>query len=205
MPKEVAEAACWNWALYGNRSLPLAHPQQLFAYVNRGPQQQQTRQEATTAINANANSVWDNLQAGQPLRAVLDQIRQDYDAGNDDTDRRNRIRDEVFKLSLLAAGFTLSAVPTPYRICLFEPNDVVMFDHWWLEINGAVVETVTGDPLYAYSGRYLAPAFNHQRNRYNNRAAPHCLSEAMQARVHARYVTSLQDSQATYLEFLAAM
>ena len=205
MEKEVVEAACWNWALYGVRPLPLASPATLYGYVNRGAHQIQTRADADAVFVLNTPGTWNNLQPAQPLRVVLDDIRAEYDASADNTATRNRIRDAVFELSLQAAGFELSAAQTPYRVCMFEPGDVVMFDHWWLEITGAVAETVTGDPLYGYSNRYLAPAFNHPRNRYASRAQPGGLSVDMQARVHARYVTRLQDAQAGYLELLAAM
>lgn len=196
--KEPADAACWNWALYGSRPLPVAHPDILFGYVSRDTATT-ARVDAQNALAANAGGVWANLQTGQPLRTLLDQYRTAYDHGTDDTGNRNRVRDELFELSLRAAGFTISAVATPYLIAMMEPRDFVMWDHWWLEINGAVVETVTGHPLHAYSNQYLAP-FNLPRNRFANRNR---LQPDLQARVHARYVTSLQDHQAGYLEILA--
>jgi hypothetical protein len=202
MDKEPTDAACWNWALYGLRQPPIPQPSILFAFVNRGDQQRTTRGDAEAALLTNTGHVWDNLQAGQDLRTELGDIRTDYDAATDDTATRNTIRDRVFELSIKAAGFTLSNAVTPYRICMYEPGDFVMWDHWWLEINGAVVETIPGDPLYAYSDQYLAPAFSHPRNRVANRTAAGGLSAARQERVHARYVTSLQDTQAGYLELL---
>lgn len=205
MDKEIPGAACWNWALYGVRALPVAAPDALFSYVNRGETRTQTRLDAETAINNNAGGSWANVQAGSPLRAQLNQIRLDYDGAVDTTDTRNRIRDRLFELSLRIAGFTLSAAPTPYRIAMFEPNDVVMWDHWWLEINGCVVETVTGAQLYAYSNLYLGPAFNWPRNRVGQKGTAGRLSLAAQSRVHDRYVTSLQDRQAGYLELLPAV
>ena len=202
MDKGVPEAACWNWALYGARPLPIAHPDALFGFVNRGPLEIQTRASAETQLTTNTGHVWDHLQTGQQLRTDLNQIRLDYDQSNDDTATRNNIRDAIFELAVRAAGYTISNAVTPYRICIFEPQDVVMWDHWWLEINGVVVETVTGDKLFAFSDEYLAPAFNHPRNRVANKAHVPGLSPAQQARVHSRYVTSLQDEQATYLEIV---
>ena len=199
MDKEPKDAACWNWALYGLKPLPVAQPDVLFGYVNRGATKDTTRSDATTALTKNAGKVWDNLQAGQALRTRLDQIRTHYDAAPDNAATRNTIRDQVFEVSVQAAGFTLSAAATPYRLCMIEPKDVVMWDHWWLEINGAVVETVTGDPLYGFSSKYLAPAFSFPRNRVSQ--APK-LGADLGARVHSRYVTSLQDTQAGYLEIL---
>ena len=205
MDKETPAAACWNWALYGVRPLPVAHPDVLFSWVNRGETRTDTRRTAEDAVATNTGHVWDNMQPGQPLRAVLNQIRLDYDGATDTTDTRNRIRDRLFELALRAAGFTISAGVTPYRIGMFEPNDVVMWDHWWLEVNGAVVETITGQQLYAYSNRYLGPAFNWPRNRVAQKGTAGRLSLAAQSRVHDRYVTSLQDGQAGYLELLPAM
>lgn len=202
--KEPAEAACWNWALLGLRALPVPQPSVLFAFVNRGEQQRATRTGAEGDLATNTGHVWDNLQLRQQLRTALEEIRSDYDICTDDTTTRNNIRDRVFELAIKAAGFTISNDATPYRICMFEPNDVVMWDHWWLEINGAVVETVTGQKLYAFSNQYLAPAFCHPRNRVANKGAADGLSAAQQERVHARYVTSLQDGQAGYLEILGA-
>ena len=202
MEKEPKDGACWNWALYGLKTV-VPQPSVFFSYCNRGPQQAATRQDALAQINTNAGGVWANLQAGQAHRTTLDQIRAAYDAATDNTATRNTIRDRLFELSIVAAGFTISVAPTPYRICMIETQDVVMWDHWWLEINGAVVETVTGDPLYAYSDQYLSPAFNLQRNRVGQKAAR--LSAAQAARVHDRYVTSLLDEQAGYLELLPQM
>jgi hypothetical protein len=194
LAKEPGDAACWNWALYGLKGGTVAHPSVLFGYVSRAADANRHTEEAT--LDANAGRVWDNLQLHQPLRTELNQIRTDYDAIPDDVATRNNIRDRVFDLR--AAGFTISAAPTSYCVCMFEPGDVVMFDHWWLEINGTVVETVTGNqhPLYAYSDVYLAPAFNHPRHRVAYKAATNGLSADSQQRVHSRYVTSLQDSQA---------
>jgi hypothetical protein len=204
MDKEPAAAACWNWALYGSRPLPVPQPSVFFAFVNRGGTQAATRSGAEADLRTNTGGVYANLQTGQALRTELNEIRTDYDVCTDDTTTRNNIRDRVFELSIKAAGFTISNAVTSYRICMFEPTDVVMWDHWWLEINGAVVETVTGQQLHAYSNVYLAPAFCHPRNRVANKGAANGLSAAQQERVHARYVTSLQDGQAGYLEILGA-
>lgn len=205
MDKEPADAACWNWALYGLRAVPVAHPDVLFGFVNRGETRTATRLDAETRLTTNTGHVWDNLQTGQPLRTVLNKIRLDYDGAADTTATRNGIRDRLFELSLRAAGFQTSAAATPYRVCMFEPGDVVMWDHWWLEINGAVVETVSGQQLYAYSNRYLAPAFNWPRNRVAQKGTAGRLSLAEQSRVHDRYVTSLQEPQAGYLEMLCGV
>jgi hypothetical protein len=204
MNKTPANAACWNWALFGPVDQP-PNPSMLSSYVNRNHDaaiQRAMRNEATEQFATNTRHMWDNLQPNQPLRKSLDGIRRGYDAGPDDTATRNAIRDAVFEVSILTAGFTVSAAATPYRICMFEEQDVVMWDHWWLEINGAVVETVPDNPLYAYSNVYLAPAFNHPRDRFNLRTAADGLSLAMQARVHARYVTTIQATQAAYLMLL---
>jgi hypothetical protein len=83
----------------------------------------------------------------RPLRTALDRIRAGHDRSTDNTATRNRIRDTVFALSLQAAGFTLSDMPPPCRVDMFEPNDVV-------------IETVTGQKLHAHSDCYFAPAFN---------------------------------------------
>lgn len=197
--KEPADAACWNWALYGSRPLPVAHPNILFAYVSRDTSTT-ARADAQHTLDTSADGVWTNLKTGQPLRTLLDQYRAAYDKGNDDEASRNRVRDEVFELTLRAAGFEIATAVTPYLIGMIEPKDVVMWDHWWLEINGAVVETVTGHQLHAYSNQYLAPAFNFPRNRVANKTK---LMPQLQGRVHARYVTSLQDHQAGYLDLLA--
>jgi hypothetical protein len=199
--KGIVEAACWNWALYGVVPVPVASPDFLFKYVNRGELGNQLRAEADAEFKTNTGNVWAHLQAGQALRAELDKVRTDYDAAADNTATRNAIRDRVFELSLRHAGFTISLAETPYRICIIEPKDVLMWDHWWLEINGSVVETVTGKPLYSYSTQYLAPAFNLPRNRFGAKAAR--LGPDLQARVHARYVTELQDQQVGYLDVLA--
>ena len=203
LDKEPLDAACWNWVLYGLRAIPVPQPSLLFGYVHRAPNPNHTRTDAATALNTNANHLYDNLQAHQPLRDELDSIRTVYDLEADNTTNRNHVRDAVFEIAIKAAGFTISNAVTPYRICMFEPQDTVMWDHWWLEINGAVVETVTGQKLYAYSSQYLAPAFCHPRNRVQNKTAAHGLSAEQQARVHARYVTSLQDTQVHWLEMLS--
>jgi len=200
LDKEPKEAACWNWVLYGLKPLPVAYPNVLFAYVDRGETRVVSRREAETTIASNDGGVWDCMQEDQPLRTELDQVRRAYDEAPDTTDTRNAIRDRLFELTLRMAGFTISHAPTPYRVGMIEPKDVVMWDHWWLEINLAVVETVTDDPLYAYSNRYLAPAFNFPRDRIARKAG---LGVALQARVHDRYVTALQDSQVGWLEALA--
>ncbi len=203
LDKEPADAACWNWALYGLRAIPVPQPSLLFGYVHRAPAPNQTRADAAAAIDGNANHLYANLQAHQPLRQELDPIRMAYDLETDDATTRNHVRDAVFEVTVKAAGFTISAGATSYCICMFEPQDTVMWDHWWLEIDGAVVETVTGQRLYAYSNQYLAPAFCHPRHRVQNKIAAHGLSAEQQARVHARYVTSLQDGQAHWLEMLS--
>ena len=59
------------------------------------------------------------------------------------------------------------------------------------QINGAVVETVTGEPPHAYSDVYVAPAFSYPRNRVGQ-AGTSGLSLEQRARVHSRYVISLQ-------------
>jgi hypothetical protein len=181
--------------------VPVASPDFLFKYVNRGALQNQLRTEADAEFKKNTANLWAHLQAGQALRADLDKIRTDYDAATDNTATRNVIRDRVFELSLKHAGFTISVAETSYRICIIEPQDAVMWDHWWLEIGGSVVETVTGHLLYSYSTQYLAPAFNLPRNRFGAKAAR--LAPDLQARVHARYVTELQDQQVGYLDVLA--
>jgi hypothetical protein len=201
MEKEFKAGACWNWALYGLRTT-VPQPSAFFGYVDRGELRARTRKDAKAEIDANAGGVWANLQTGQPLRKELDQIRDAYDSATDNTATRNTVRDQLFDLAIRAAGFTISTSATPYLIGMIEVQDVVMWDHWWLEINGAVVETVTGENLHAYSDEYLAPAFNHPRNRVGQKGG---LDQGLRGRVHSRYVTSLQDEQAGYLEILPAV
>jgi len=203
--KEDQQAACWNWALFGMPAHKVPDPSVMFGYVDRGLIGPATRKHNEGVLEANEGGLWHAFQKGQPWRTKLDAIRAAYDGDADTEARRNQVRDELFELVLQAAGFTLSAQATPYRICMFEPKDVVMWDHWWVEVNGAVVETIPGNALYAYSNRYLAPAFCHPRNRFGLRASAGGLSANQQLRAHARYVTALQDEQAGYLEILQAV
>jgi hypothetical protein len=199
--KSYKDAACWNWALFGGvKEVPPVA--MLFSYMDRGEIGATSRREAEEDIAANSKKRWESLKPKKPLRVELDRIRADYDGGADNTTNRNAIRDRVFELCLKVAGFTISTTATPYRIGMFEPTDVVMFDHWWLEISGSTVETVTSQKLYANSDVYLAPAFNLARDRTAG-ADTSGLGAARAARVHARYVTKLHTKQLDALKKFA--
>src|SRR5690349_17866864 len=75
LDKEPKEAACWNWVLYGLKPLPVAHPNELFAYVDRGEASAASRRGAEATIARNDAGVWACMQPGQPLRAELDHVR----------------------------------------------------------------------------------------------------------------------------------
>lgn len=195
--KSVQSAACWNWALYGAVD-PAPHVADLFAYINRDPNhdlQQRLRQDAETSLATSPS--WASFRSDPRFKRSLDGMRASYDNFHDDEPTRNSMREAVFDLAIQSAGFTISETKTPYLIAMFEPNDTVMFDHWWLEIGGTVIETVTGQDLYFYSSQYLQGWLSFPTNRFAQRSK---ITNSKPERVSGRYVTSLQNSQADFLK-----
>jgi hypothetical protein len=200
MNKGVPNAACWNFALFGAQ--PVVPAMQIpFDYLSRAVLDEidlgaVLRGQAEAEITANVGGAWDALQATRPARVALDAIRTTYDQGDDTTATRLVARQAGFLLSIQIGGLTVSAQQTPYRVVMYTDADCVGWEHWWLEINGCVVETVTGAKLYGASTEYLSPD-NHARDRFVAAQKQHDKDA-----YHAAYVTGLHQSQVNYLNAL---